>query len=72
MSEETNNVLVVISLINDEYRIKYNPLIPNKILIDALEVALEAIKEGKAETKVSIDVKVGEQSHNEPHKKARF
>lgn len=45
MSEETNNVLVVISIINDEYRIKYNPLIPNKI---------------------------GEQSHNEPHKKARF
>lgn len=60
MSEETNNVLAVISIINNEYRIKYNPFIPDKILIDALEVALEAIKEGKAETKVSIDVKVGE------------
>ena len=47
MSEETNNVLAVISLINDEYSIKYNPFIPDKILIDALEVALEAIEKQK-------------------------
>ena len=54
-------LLVAISIIKDEYSIRYNPFVPDKILINALETALEGLKEGKAETKVDVNVEIGGQ-----------
>lgn len=58
--EEMLLVAISIGRIKDEYQIRYNPLIPDDIIIDALETALEGIKEGKAETKVEVNVKIGD------------
>jgi len=60
--EETKTeeiLLVAISAVKDEYSIRYHPFVPNKVLIDALERAIEGLKEGKAETKVDVNVSIG-------------
>ena len=60
--EETNTeeiLLVAISVVKDEYSIRYHPFVPNEILIDALETAIKGLKEGKVETKVDVNVSMG-------------
>ena len=63
MSEEETKteeiLLVAISVVKDEYSIRYHPFVPNKLLIDALETAIEGLKEGKVETKVDVNVSIG-------------
>lgn len=63
MSEEETNteeiLLVAISVLKDEYSIRYHPFVSNKLLIDALETAIKGLKEGKAETKVDVNVNIG-------------
>ena len=64
MSEEETKIeevlLVAISVANnDEYSIRYHPFVPNELLIDALETAIKGLKEGKAKTKVDVNVSIG-------------
>lgn len=64
MNEEegkTEEILLVAISVgnNDEYNIRYHPFIPNEILIDALETAIKGLKEGKAKTKVDVNVSIG-------------
>jgi len=55
--KEKEMVLVVISAKGENYDIHFNPFVPDTILIDALETAVDALKEGKVEVEVDVDVK---------------
>jgi len=59
IEKEEETTLVIISVKGENYDIHFNPFVPDKILIDALETGVNALKEGKAEVKVDVNVEIG-------------